>query len=121
MEREETSMFPGDSAALKGKAVKIFTVQPVSQNPKESGGAVRLNHSLALFQKGLKEAAGANPTAGGNRGDFRFSGRRDRGSDVGRDPEKCEGRGFAESVLDAELSGFGGGVLGDWASVTLAV
>jgi hypothetical protein len=58
MEREETSMFPGDWAALKGKTVKIYTVQPVSQNPKESGAAVRLDYSLALFQKGLKEAVG---------------------------------------------------------------
>jgi hypothetical protein len=65
MEREETSTFPGDWAALKGKTVKIYTVQPVSQNPKESGPAVRLNYSLALFQKGLKEAAGANPAPEG--------------------------------------------------------
>jgi len=65
MEREETSGFPGDWAPLKGKTVKIYTVQPVSQNPKESGAAVRLNYSLALFQKGLKEAAGANPAPEG--------------------------------------------------------
>lgn len=65
MEREETSAFPGDWAALKGKTVKIYTVQPVSQNPKESGPAVRLNYSLALFQKGLKEAVGANPAPEG--------------------------------------------------------
>ena len=65
IEREETSPFPGDWAALKGKTVKIYTVQPVSQNPKESGPAVRLNYSLALFQKGLKEAAGANPAPEG--------------------------------------------------------
>ena len=61
MEREETSAFPGDWAPLKGKTVKIYTVQPVSQSPKESGPRVRLNYSLAHFQKGLKEAAGANP------------------------------------------------------------
>lgn len=61
MEREETSMFPGDWAPLKGKTVKIYTVQPVSQSPEESGPTVRLNYSLALFQKGLKEAAEANP------------------------------------------------------------
>jgi hypothetical protein len=65
MEREETSTFPGDWAALKGKTVKIYTVQPVSQNPKESGPVVRLNYSLALFQKGLKETAGANPAPEG--------------------------------------------------------
>ena len=40
-------------------------MQPVSQNPKESGPAVRLNYSLAFFQKGLKEAAGTNPAPEG--------------------------------------------------------
>ena len=63
-------MFPGDWAALKGKTVKIYTVQPVSQNPKESGPGVPLNYSLALFQKGLQEAAESESGAGGNRGDF---------------------------------------------------
>jgi hypothetical protein len=65
MEREETSTFSGDWAELRGKTVRIYTVQPVSQNPKESGPAVRLNYSLALFQKGLKEAAGTNPAPEG--------------------------------------------------------
>ncbi|HKM67404.1 MAG TPA: hypothetical protein VJX70_09585 [Candidatus Acidoferrum sp.] len=65
IEREETSDFPGDWAPLKGKKVKIYTVQPVSQNPKETGPAVRLNYCLALFQKGLREAASANPTPDG--------------------------------------------------------
>jgi hypothetical protein len=65
MEREETSTFPGDWAELQGKTARIYTLQPVSQNPKESGPAVRLNYSLALFQKGLKEAAGTNPAPEG--------------------------------------------------------
>jgi hypothetical protein len=50
---------------LQGKTARIYTLQPVSQNPKESGPAVRLNYSLALFQKGLKEAAGTNPAPEG--------------------------------------------------------
>ena len=65
MEREETRTFSGDWAELRWKTVRIYTVQPVSQNPKESGPAVRLNYSLALFQKGLKEAAGTNPAPEG--------------------------------------------------------
>ena len=65
MELEETSTVWGDWAELQGKTVRIYTVQPVSQNPKESGPAVRLNYSLALFQKGLKEAAGTNPAPEG--------------------------------------------------------
>jgi hypothetical protein len=40
MEAEETSTFPGDWAELKGKTVRIYTVQQVSQNPQESGPAV---------------------------------------------------------------------------------
>jgi hypothetical protein len=52
MEREETSMFPGDWAALKGKTVKIYMAQPVWQNPKESGAAVRLNYSLVFGSGG---------------------------------------------------------------------
>ncbi|HWZ24742.1 MAG TPA: hypothetical protein VN037_05625, partial [Verrucomicrobiae bacterium] len=36
VEREENSVFPGEWEALKGKTVKIYTVQPVSQDPKET-------------------------------------------------------------------------------------
>jgi hypothetical protein len=36
MEREETSAFPGDWSELHG-TVRIYTLQRVSQNPKESG------------------------------------------------------------------------------------
>jgi len=37
---------------------------------------------------------------------------RDRGSDIGRDPENGERRGFVGNVLDPELSASGGGVSG---------
>jgi hypothetical protein len=57
IEREELSPFPSDWPGLKGKTVKIYTVQPVSQNSKEIGPAVRLEYSLALFEKALKESA----------------------------------------------------------------
>jgi hypothetical protein len=65
IEREETSTFPGTWASLRGKTVKIYTVQPVSQNPKESGPAARLNFSLSLFEKAMKDAASANPSPDG--------------------------------------------------------
>jgi hypothetical protein len=65
IEREEIGSFPGDWASLKGKAVKIYTVQPVSQNPKESGPAVRLDYTLALFEKALKESASVTPSPEG--------------------------------------------------------
>jgi hypothetical protein len=65
VEQEGVSGFPGDWPALKGKTVKIYTVRPVSQNPKDSGPAVRLEYSLVLFEKGLKEAASVTPTPEG--------------------------------------------------------
>ena len=65
IEREETGGFPGDWAPLKGKQVKIFTVQLLSQNLKETGPTARLNYCLALFEKGLREASAANPAPEG--------------------------------------------------------
>ena len=65
IEREEISSYPGDWVPLKGKSVKIYTVQPVSRNPKESGAAARLEFALALFQKGLKEANSVTPAPEG--------------------------------------------------------
>ena len=61
IEREETGDFPGDWAPLKGRKVKIFTVQPLSQNPKEAGPSIRRNYCLALFEKGLHEGTAATP------------------------------------------------------------
>jgi hypothetical protein len=65
IEREETGDFPGAWEPLKGKKVKIFTVQVVSQNPKETGPTLRRNYCLALFEKGIREGAGANPALEG--------------------------------------------------------
>ncbi len=49
--REENSLFPGDWEPLKGKAVRIFTVQLVSQDPKETGGSAKLAFARLLLQK----------------------------------------------------------------------
>jgi hypothetical protein len=65
IEREETGDFPADWAPLKGKKVRIFTVQPLSQNPKETGPTLRLNYCLALFEKGFREGSSANPAPEG--------------------------------------------------------
>jgi hypothetical protein len=65
IERQETGDFPGDWAPLKGKRVKIFTVQLLSQNAKETGPTVRLNYCLALFETGLREGSAANPAPEG--------------------------------------------------------
>ncbi|HET7107195.1 MAG TPA: hypothetical protein VFI38_10320 [Candidatus Acidoferrum sp.] len=60
IEREETGDFPGAWEPLKGKKVKIYTVQLLSQNPKETGATARLNYCLALFQKGAREGSAEN-------------------------------------------------------------
>ena len=65
IEREDSGDFPGDWAPLKGKKVKIFTVQLLSQNPKETGPTARLNYCLALFEKGYREGSTANSAPDG--------------------------------------------------------
>lgn len=65
VEREDTSVFPGDWAPLKGKTVKIFTVQVTSDNARDTGAAQRMKYCLALFEKGRSEAAGAAPAPEG--------------------------------------------------------
>ena len=65
IEREENGDFPGDWAPLKGKKVKIFTVQLLSQNAKETGPTVRRNYCLALFEKGFREGTSSNPAPEG--------------------------------------------------------
>jgi hypothetical protein len=55
VEREENSVFPGDWDALKGKTVKIYTVQPVSQDPKETDARAKLNFAGALMRKFVED------------------------------------------------------------------
>jgi hypothetical protein len=57
--REENSVFPGDWEALKGKTVKIYTVQPVSQDPKETDARAKLKYAGSLIQKFADETASA--------------------------------------------------------------
>jgi hypothetical protein len=49
--REEDSPFPGDWEPLKRRMVKIYTVQPVSQDPKETGARGKLAFANFLFQQ----------------------------------------------------------------------
>jgi hypothetical protein len=51
VEREENSVFPGGWEALKGKTVKIYTVQPVSQDAKETDARAKLKFAGSLMQK----------------------------------------------------------------------
>jgi hypothetical protein len=51
VEREEVSVFPGDWENLKGKKVKIYTVQPVSQLAAETDAKAKLAYAAGLFKK----------------------------------------------------------------------
>jgi hypothetical protein len=50
IEREEISQFPGDWENLKGKKVKIYTVQPVSEVPAETDARAKRAFATALFK-----------------------------------------------------------------------
>jgi hypothetical protein len=65
LEREETGTFPGDWQALRGKPVRIYTVQPVSQDAKETGPSAKLSFAAALFRKFSADSATAAPPVEG--------------------------------------------------------
>jgi hypothetical protein len=48
--REETSVFPGNWDSLRGKTVKIYTVQPVSSQSRETRGTAKLDFAASLFR-----------------------------------------------------------------------
>jgi len=48
--REETSVFPGNWDSLRGKTVKIYTVQPVSSQSKETRATAKLDFAASLFR-----------------------------------------------------------------------
>jgi hypothetical protein len=53
--REETAQFPGDWAPLRGKNVKLITVEKIGDNPKDSGPKERLAFVKFLFEKNYAE------------------------------------------------------------------
>jgi hypothetical protein len=55
--REEISIFPGEWEPLHGKSVKIYMVQPQSEDAKETGAAAKLNFAASLFQKFSRTSA----------------------------------------------------------------
>jgi hypothetical protein len=56
--REENSPFPGNWEMLRGKSVKIYTVQPVAQGLKDTNAPDRLKFAAFLFQKFSADSAG---------------------------------------------------------------
>jgi hypothetical protein len=65
VEREENSSFPGDWEPLKGKTVKIYTVQPVSQDPKEADARAKLAFADRLLRKYAAETTASTPALDG--------------------------------------------------------
>jgi hypothetical protein len=65
VEREDTGAFPGDWEQLKGKTVKIYTVQPASQDPRETRAAAKLRYAVSLFKKFSVDSAAPSPTVEG--------------------------------------------------------
>jgi hypothetical protein len=61
--REETSTFPGDWEMLRGKPVKIYTVQPISQDSRETKASAKLNFAATIFQ-GFSAGAAASAVEG---------------------------------------------------------
>jgi len=55
--REEAAPFPGDWAPLRGKNVKIISVQNVDEGGKDAGPKERLEYAKFLLDKSFKEVS----------------------------------------------------------------
>jgi hypothetical protein len=55
--REETAPFPGDWEPLRGKSVKIISVQKIQENEKDSGARAKLEFAKSLLDKNYAELA----------------------------------------------------------------
>jgi hypothetical protein len=55
--REETASFPGDWEPLRGRNVKIISVQKIQENEKDSGAQAKLEFAKSLLDKNYAELA----------------------------------------------------------------
>ena len=55
--REEIAPFPGDWEPLRGKSVKIISVQKIQENEKDSGASAKLEFARSLLDKTYTELA----------------------------------------------------------------
>ena len=53
--REETAPFPGDWQPLRGKNVKLISVQKIDESAKETGPQVKLDFAKSLLEKSYEE------------------------------------------------------------------
>lgn len=63
--REESGLFPADWPPLKGKTVKIYTVQPASADPKETNAHAKLALAASQMRKFISEPPAGAPTIEG--------------------------------------------------------
>ncbi|HTC57121.1 MAG TPA: hypothetical protein VK706_11970 [Candidatus Sulfotelmatobacter sp.] len=55
--REETAPFPGDWAPLRGKSVRIVSVEKINEGEKDAGPQVRLEFTKSVLDKDYAEMA----------------------------------------------------------------
>jgi hypothetical protein len=55
--REETTLFPGDWVPLRGKNVKIVSVERINDSGKDAGPQLRLEFAKSVLDKGYTELA----------------------------------------------------------------
>lgn len=63
--REEKALFPGDWSPLRGKMVKIVSVERLNEEKQEAGPQLRLEFAKSLFDKGYNELAQKSQELGG--------------------------------------------------------
>jgi len=63
--REETGPFPGDWEPLRGKNVKIISVQKIQEDEKNSGAQAKLEYAKSLLDKDYAELAAQSKDVAG--------------------------------------------------------
>jgi hypothetical protein len=63
--REETAPFPGDWDPLRGKNVKIISVQKIQENEENSGARAKLEFAKSLIDKNYAELAAKSKEVSG--------------------------------------------------------
>lgn len=62
--REETAPFPGDWGPLRGKSVKIISVQKIRENEQDAGAPAKLEFAKALLDRSYEELAKSQELSG---------------------------------------------------------
>lgn len=63
--REETSTFPGDWGPLRGKSVRILSVEKIDENAKNSTSQQKLGFAKSLLEQSYADLAKSSATLGG--------------------------------------------------------